>query len=52
MLDMSMKRDLRAFSKLRQRRKKCSLSSTFKQQLRRGFKVSRNPGSTCVHLSG
>ena len=26
---MSMKRDLRSFSKLRQRRKKCSLPSTF-----------------------
>ena len=40
MLDMSMKRDLRAFSKLRQRRKKCSLSSTSKLQLHKGFKVS------------
>ena len=43
MLDMSMKRDLRAFTKLRQRRKKCSLSSTFKLQLHKGFKVSRKP---------
>ena len=39
MLDMSMKRDLRAFSKLRQRRKKLSLSSTFKLQLHKRFKV-------------
>ena len=47
MLDMSMKRDLRAFSKLRQRRKKCSLSSTSKLQLHKGFKVSRKP---CLNL--
>ena len=42
-----MKRDLRAFSKLRQRRKKCSLSSASKLQLRKGFKVSRKP---CLNL--
>ena len=47
MLDMSMKRDLRAFTKLRQRRKKCSLSSTSKLQLHKGFKVSRKP---CLNL--
>ena len=47
MLDLSMKRDLRAFSKLRQRRKKCSLSSTSKLQLHKGFKVSRKP---CLNL--
>ena len=47
MLDMSMKRDLHAFSKLRQRRKKCSLSSTSKLQLHKGFKVSRKP---CLNL--
>ena len=47
MLDMSMKRDLRAFSKLRQSRKKCSLSSTSKLQLHKGFKVSRKP---CLNL--
>ena len=33
MSDMSMKRDLRAFSKFRQRRKKFSLSVTSKLQL-------------------
>ena len=43
MLDMSMKRDLRAFSKLRQRRKKIPLSSTSKLQLHEEFKVSRKP---------
>ena len=43
MLDAPMKRDLRAFSKLRQRRKKSSLSSTSKLQLHKGFKVSRKP---------
>ena len=37
MLDMSMKRDLRAFSKSSQRRKKCSLSSTSTLQLHKGF---------------
>ena len=42
-----MKRDLRAFSELRQCRKKCSLSSTSKLQLHKGFKVSRKP---CVNL--
>ena len=47
LLDMSMKRDLRAFSKLRQCRKKCSLSSTSKLQLHKGFKVSRKP---CLNL--
>ena len=47
MLDMSVKRDLRAFSKLRQRRKKCSLSSISKLQLHKGFKVSRKP---CLNL--
>ena len=47
MLDMSMKRDLHAFSKLRQRRKKCSLSSTSKLQLHKGFKISRQP---CLNL--
>ena len=47
MLHMSMKRDFRAFSKLRQRRKKCSLSSTSKVQLHKGFKVSRKP---CLNL--
>ena len=46
-LDISMKRDLRAFWKLRQRRKKCLLSSTSKLQLRKGFKVSRKP---CLNL--
>ena len=44
---MPMKRDLRAYSKLRQRRKKCSLSSTSKLQLHKGFKVSRKP---CLNL--
>ena len=43
----SIKRDLRAFSKLRQRRKKCSFSSTSKLQLHKGFKVSRKP---CLNL--
>ena len=38
-----MKRNLRTISKLRERRKKCSLSSTFKLQLYKGFKVSRKP---------
>ena len=38
---------LRAFSKLRQRRKNCSLSSTSKLQLHKGFKVSRKP---CLNL--
>ena len=47
MLDLSMKRDLRAFSKLRQRRKNNHLSSTFKLQLHKGFKVSRRP---CLNL--
>ena len=42
-LDMSMKRDLWAFSKLKKCRKKCSLSSTFKLQLHEEFKVSRKP---------
>ena len=42
-----MKRDLRAFSKLRRRRKKCSLSSTSKLQLHKGFKESRKP---CLNL--
>ena len=44
---MSMKRDLQAFSKLRQRKKKCSLSSASKLQLHKGFKVSRKP---CLNL--
>ena len=43
MLDMTTERNLGAFSKLRQRRKKCSLSSASKMQLRKGFKVSRKP---------
>ena len=47
MLNMLMKRDLQVFSKLRQHRKKCSLSSTSKLQLRKGFKVSRKP---CLNL--
>ena len=47
MLDVSMKRDLRAFSKLRQRRKKCSLSSASKLQLHKGFKLSRK---SCLNL--
>ena len=47
MLDMSMKRDLWAFSKLRQRRKKCSLSSISKLQLHKGFKVFRK---LCLNL--
>ena len=47
MLDISMKRVLRSFSKFRQRRKKCSLSSNSKLQLHKGFKVSRKP---CVNL--
>ena len=47
MLDMSMKRDLRAFSELRQRREKCSLSSTSKLELHEGFKVSRK---RCLNL--
>ena len=47
MLDMSMKRDLQGFSKLGQHRKKCSLSSTSKMQLNKGFKVSRKP---CLNL--
>ena len=47
MLDMSIKRDLQAFSKLRQRRKKCSLSSTSKLQLHKEFKVSRK---LCLNL--
>ena len=47
MLNMSMKRDLRAFLKLRQRRKKCSLSSTSKMQLHKEFKVSTKP---CINL--
>ena len=47
MLDMSMKRDLRAFPKFRQCRKKCSLSSTSKLQLHKGFKVSRK---RCLNL--
>ena len=42
-----MKRDLQAFSKLRQRRKKCSLSSTSKLQLHKRFRVSRKP---CLNL--
>ena len=37
----------RAFSKLRKRRKKCSLFSTSKLQLHKGFKVSRKP---CLNL--
>ena len=41
--DLSMKRDLRAFSKLRLRRKNNHLSSTFKLQLHKAFKVSRKP---------
>ena len=44
---VKVKRDLRAFSKLRQRKKKCSLSSISKLQLRKWFKVSRNP---CLNL--
>ena len=47
MLDMSTTRDLRAFSKLRMRRKKCSLSSTSKLQLHKRFKVSKKP---CLNL--
>ena len=47
MLDISMMRYLRAFSKLTQRRKKCSLSSTCKLQLHKGFNVSRGP---CLNL--
>ena len=47
MLDMSMKRDIQAFSKLRQRRKKIPLSSTSKLQLHEEFKVSRKP---CLNL--
>ena len=47
MLDMLMKRDLRAFSKLKQRRKKCSLSSNSKLQLHKEFKLSRKP---CLNL--
>ena len=43
MLNMSMKRYLRVFSKL----KKCLLSSTFKLQLHKGFEVSRKP---CLNL--
>ena len=43
MLYMSMKRNLRTISKLRERRKKCLLSSTFELQLHKGFKVSRKP---------
>ena len=43
MLDMLINRDLRAFSKLRQLRKNCSLSSTSKLQLPKRFKVSRDP---------
>ena len=42
-----MKRYLRKFSKLKHRRKKCSLSSTCKLQLHKGFKVSRKP---CLNL--
>ena len=44
---MSMKKDLRAFSKMRQCRKKCSLSLISKLQLHKGFKVSRKP---CLNL--
>ena len=47
MFDMSMKKDLWAFSKLRQWRKNCSLSSTSKLQLHKGFKVSRK---LCLNL--
>ena len=47
MIDMLMNRDLRAFSKLRQRRNKCFLFSTSKLQLHEGFKVSRKP---CLNL--
>ena len=47
MLDISMKREFRAFSNLRQRRKKCSFSSNSKLQLHTGFKVSRKP---CLNL--
>ena len=47
MLGLPIKSDLRAFSKLRLRRKKCSLSSTSKQQLHKGFKVFRKP---CLKL--
>ena len=47
MLDMSMKRDIQAFSKLRQRRKKIPLSSTSKLQLHEEFKVSKKP---CLNL--
>ena len=43
MLDMLMKRVLRAFSKFRLPRKKCSLSSTSKLQLHKGLEVSRQP---------
>ena len=42
-----MKRNLQHFQKLRQRRKKCSLSSTSKLQLHKGFKASRKP---CLNL--
>ena len=47
MTDMSVKRDLRTFSKFRQLRKKCSLSSISKLQLNKGFKVSRK---VCLNL--
>ena len=47
MIDMLMNRDLRAFSKLRQHRNKCFLSSTSKLQLHERFKVSRKP---CLNL--
>ena len=47
MFDMLMKRYLRAFSKLRQRRKKCSLSLSSKLQLHKRFKVPRKP---CLNL--
>ena len=47
MLDMSMKSYLRAFSELRQHKKKVSLSSTSKLQSHKGFKVYRKP---CLNL--
>ena len=40
---MSMKKDLQAFSKLRQPKKKCWLSLTSKLQLHERFKVFRKP---------
>ena len=47
MLDKPVKRDLRAFSKLRKRRKNFSLTSISKLQLHKRFKVSRKQ---CLNL--